>query len=75
MDVAKELRKLILQHFGYFDYEVLDAFNLYDTKLSIDELSDFLLAMEDTFNVDLDESKLPLANFKELAAYIEERTN
>jgi len=75
MNVAKELRKLILQHFGYFDFEVSTVFNLYDTLMTLDEMADFIVDMEATFNLELDESKLPFDNFKSLVQYIEMQLN
>lgn len=72
MDVKEILYKLIQQHFGYFSNEITPVFNLYDTLLTIDELSDFIVDVEEAFAIDIDESKIPLSKFKDMVQYIEE---
>ena len=73
MDVNTIVIETIQQQFGYTINEIPTNFNLYSTKLTIDELSDFIVSLEDSFGIDLDESSLPISNLKELVQYIESR--
>lgn len=71
MDVREIILNLVQQHFGYFPHEVTPTFNIYSTILSIDELSDFIVDIEESFGIDIDESKLPIESFAHLVEYVE----